>query len=112
MLYEVSELGIAISGVISTTLLFLLFCQVAYNRKKGDRWQSIALISLFYFISWLIAILAGQSIFNLNLTPKLSLIAIFSILIPYFGNLSYYLVFEHPPINVFGPLVSIMKKFI
>lgn len=110
MSYEVSDLGVVVSAVISTTVLFLLFCQVAYNSKKGDHWQSIALISFLYFISWLLAILAGQSIFELNLTPKLSSIAIFSVLLPYFGNLFYYFIFQHPPLDIFGPIITIIKR--
>lgn len=100
MLYEPSQLGIVTSGIISATILFIFFCILSHRRfaVKKEK-EEIALLTLFYFFSWMIAILIGQTVFKINLTPKLSQIALWGILLPYFANLFYYFFFGHPPIN-------------
>lgn len=110
-MYEISDIGILASAVISVTLLFVAFCHVSHVKKSGgDHWQVLGLITLAYFFLWLFAILIGQSVFNINLTKRLSTISMFSILLPYFGNLVYYFYFRHPPINVFGPVMNNLKR--
>lgn len=99
-MYVVSELGIAVSAVISGIILFILFCQVSYesvNPRKEK--QCIAMLSLIYFFLWFLVIYVAQTTFELFLTPNLSQIGLFAILLPYILNLSYYFLFRHPPIN-------------
>ena len=86
--------GILSSAVISFLMLFIVFAKVAGKSLEDfsdlRRPKLVFFISFIYFALWLVAILAGQALFRLDLAPALGKIAILSILIPYFLNLLLY----------------------
>jgi hypothetical protein len=91
-----TSLGLLCCALISFIFLYILFgkaAKIELIRVDGEK-QAIKLlciVTFLYLIGWITSIVVGQTIFNLSLTPLLSLIAAGCILLPYFVAMLTYL---------------------